>query len=208
MCHPCTSSLLQNKKFPCTKSEEVTPFLLPFPLSLASFNYQPVYLKNVSCRKEEISSNLPPKNRAIDSMIAWDCLSCVPTISLWKHPPGFQGADRLILCDVLPRALTCNPLSCWVNTMPCVDGDGSRMDHISSRSRKWELEGSCYQAPSFLQVLHGAKLKPCVFSPCGPLRTAGLTAWLASDVVFLTTCDLRKHSAPPFRHCYLNPPSV
>lgn len=113
------------------------------------------------------------------------------------HQPGFQGADSLIWCDGLPCAWTCHPLGCCVNTVLCVDGDGRRADHLSSRSRKWELEGSCYQAPSFLPVLHQTKLKPCVFSPRGPPHTASLAARLASDVVFLTTCDLRKHSAPP-----------
>ena len=60
-----------------------------------------------------------------------------------------------------------NPSAAGPNTVLCVDGGDGHADRVSSRSRKWELEGSCYQAPSFLQILHGAKLKPCVFSPCG-----------------------------------------
>lgn len=131
-----------------------------------------------------------------------------PLGSLGKHKLGFQCADRLISCDVVPCAWTCYPLSCWANTVLCVDGDGGHTDRISGRSRKWELEGSCYQAPSFLLVLHGVKLKPCVFSPCGRPHTAGLVDWLASAVGFLTTCDLRKRSAPPVCHCYLNLTSV
>lgn len=107
-----------------------------------------------------------------------------------------------------PCAWTCYPLGCLLNTVLCVDGDDGHTDHISSRSRKLGLEGSCYQAPFFLSVLHGAKLKPCVFSPCGRLHTTGLVSWLASSVVFLTTCDLRKHPPPVFCHCYLNPTSV
>lgn len=82
-------------------------------------------------------------------------------------------------------------------------------DHLSSRSRKWELEGSCYQAPSFLPVLHQAKLKPCVFSPRGPPHTAqpgcpagkwcGLSNNMWSQEAF---------SPSPFHYCYLNPVSV
>lgn len=125
------------------------------------------------------------------------------------HQPGFQGADSLIWCDGLPCAWTCHPLGCCVNTVLCVDGDGRRADHLSSRSRKWELEGSCYQAPSFLPVLHQAKLKPCVFSPRGPPHTAqpgcpagkwcGLSNNMWSQEAF---------SPSPFHYCYLNPVSV
>lgn len=125
------------------------------------------------------------------------------------HQPGFQGADSLIWCDGLPCAWTCHPLGCCVNTVLCVDGDGRRADHLSSRSRKWELEGSCYQAPSFLPVLHQAKLKPCVFSPRGPPHTAqpgcpagkwcGLSNNMWSQEAF---------SPSPFHYCHLNPVSV
>lgn len=150
----------------------------------------------------------PPFEAREDWQHDWTGLSLSPTSSLGKHQPGFQGADRLIRCDGVPCRWTCHPLGCRVNTVVCVDGDDGHTYRVSSRSRKWELEGSSYQAPSFLPVLHRAKLKPCVFSPCGPLHTAGLADWLASDVVFLTTCELRKHTVPPSCHCYLNPPSV
>ncbi len=171
-----------------------------------SFNYQPLCLKMLP---EDMEKCHITCCRVTGRLTAWlNGIVFAPTSSLGKQQPGFQGADRLIRRDGLSCAWTCYPLGCRANTALCVDGHDGHSDHISSRSRKWELEGSCYQAPSFLPVLHGAKLKPCVFSPCGPPHTAGLAGCLASVVVFLTTCDLRKHSVPPSCHCYLNLPSV
>lgn len=58
------------------------------------------------------------------------------------------------------------------------------------------IGGFLLPGPSFLPFLHEAKLKPCVFAPCGPPHTACSTGWLASAVVLLTTWDLRKHFSP------------
>lgn len=100
-----------------------------------------------------------------------------PLSSLGIHRPGFLGADRLIQCDAVPGAEHANSfLGCGPNTGLSVDGGDGHRDHVSSRSRKWELEGSCYQAPSFLPALHQSKLKPCVFSPHGRPHTQ--SAWL------------------------------
>lgn len=118
-----------------------------------------------------MSPNLPPRHRRIGGMIVWDCLC-----SSWviRETPAFWLLTGW--CGVMPRVWTCNPLGCRVNTMLSVDGHDRHSNHLSSRSRKWELEGSCYPAPSFLPVLHRAKLKPCVLSPCGP-STCSLTGW-------------------------------
>lgn len=179
------------------KKERNTPDILPIHLRQ---NWKMLSVEMKKCHVSCLCGT--------GGLTAWvNGIVSAPPSSLGKHQPGFQGADRLIWCDGVPCAWTCYPLGCRVNTVLCVDGHDGHSDHISSRSRKWELEGSCYQAPSFLPVLHRAKLKPCVFSPCGPPHTACLAGWLASAVVFWT-CDLRKHSSPPSCHCYLNPPSV
>lgn len=88
-----------------------------------------------------------------------------------------------------------SPSTVEANSVLSVDGQDGHSDHLSSRSRKWELEGSCYQAPSFLLVLHEAKPKPCVcFSPCGPAQ-------------FVCKCCGCLNN-PSSHYCYLKPSSV
>lgn len=149
--------------FLCTKKAEITPHLWVILFSLLLFKTR--FLSK--CRNVI-------RTAAAEGLMAW-LQGIVSTASNWlgKHQPGFRCAESLILCDVLPCAVICRSLGCRVNTARCVDGDGRQMDHVSSRSRKWELEGSCYQASSFLQMLHGPKLKPCVLLPCWSLRTTG-----------------------------------
>lgn len=98
-----------------------------------------------------------------------------PSKGHWGHG-NVDSADRLIRCNgvfsSLPTsARTDYPLAAGANSVLSVDGQDGHSDRLSSRSRKWELEGSCYQAPSFLLVLHEGKPKPCVLlTPCGPAR--------------------------------------
>lgn len=104
----------------------------------------------VGLRKRQMTCH--SSTRGLAACLNW--IVFAPLSSLGKHQPsGFQGADRLIRGDGLPCAWTRYPLGCRVNTAFYVDGHDGHSDHVSSRSRKWELEGSCYQAPSFLSTL-------------------------------------------------------
>lgn len=100
----------------------------------------------------------------------WDCLRSLGT----RQPGWCWQADSVgwrVPFIPPPACEHAIPSAAGANSALSVDGQDGCSDCLSSRSRKWELEGSCYQAPSFLPVLHGAKPKPCVcLSPHSPAR--------------------------------------
>lgn len=109
-------------------------------------------------------------------------------------------------CDVVPWART--RLSLLLpNTALSVDGDCGHWYRVSSRSRKWELECSCYYqaaAPLCPGRTWSQTQTMCVFAlwtsaHCRPGSSGD------SLKSFLTTFDRRKHPVPPCCHCYLNP---
>lgn len=104
-------------------------------------------------------------------------LSLFPLSLLGETPAWVSGcwqADFGVMgCPVDEHAIP--SAAGWTLCSVLMGTTGTRITFpAEAGSENWRVP----LTPSFLPVLHRAKLKPCVFSPCGPPHTAGLAGWL------------------------------